>query len=610
MRLFQFTPLLCVVLASCLQSLRQEPTRTPQNENTTYLEDIPHITQMNGELSDFWAEEQTGIDLARVYFKEKATEWEKATVGIVDAGLSPSDEGGVGHGELVARTMQSGDHGSLVGLAKIRKFGEYPFYKVDLDDEEKFAAVLDQFLVELENFDVDVWNFSNHGFPSQFYERLVKIARKRNLIIVTSADNLRSMDTEKDYRKEALSGLFVVSGMTPVGLVGGYSTPMKNSTLAAPADNVLTGNADVFGGTSASAPLVAGVVTAVRTLLPKLPFELARDLLLKSAIPTLNGLEKLGENGRGSLNAFLALRVAERVRESCSKQLTLNCYETQLKNADNWNFPVDTALLSGFSENFPSCASTLPQPTSSDARGLTDASTTFHQLRSAHFLNPRRADLTRALSCAYARELKLPVTATFYGILTEINAGKTRTAIKTQLLQKLAQLKGPLVQEKYLYVHSYFETLLRAYPSDVNTILQQVYLSLNTQQKLALILALDHFTEYLGDDLRNLGDASLLRAIFKDLRANFERAQGREAAGQLCIYTQHLPLQSRIEFLSLIGEFFTGNSADMDNSPLLIPFTALEEERLFFSRECKKLSRTKQFTGGLKALCEKISDNL
>jgi len=564
---------------------------------------------MNGELSDYWGEESSGIDLATRYFTQsKFDNLPRAVVGVIDDDkTNPEIPGEVGHGILVTHAIQSGERGSGMNLATLWKNGSRDFYNL-VYEEEKWNENAKTFLTFLPSAEgVDVLNFSNHGFPTGFFPKLMKIANEKNMIVVTSADNHGLMIYEKDPEKEARNDLMVISALTPLGLLGGFSTPMKNSFIAAAGDNVLTGADEIFGGTSVSTPLVSGVVTSVRTFLPDISFTEMKTLLFKTRILTLNSRSKVKLHGDGYLNAYLAMRVAERIREKCQSNLNKKCYAEHLKSPDTFNFQSEWIRPERWMTTFPKCApeNIAPVPSSASCQDKVEV---FAELRKSSFLAPNNSTFTRALACVYKSELKLPVNALFYENLTLSIDKIPLDKVNEFNRDALRRLKGPLAQSDVEYMMSYFETLMKHFPKDINRIIESVYATLDSNQRLRIILALDEISERLPDQ-PPIVDIGLIETLFADLDKNYEAEIAREYADKLFVYINMRTNKEKVALMPAIAKF---NAAipekELVQSAAAGTYINLDEERTYFAQKCRELLQNKVHANapGLKKLCHWI----
>lgn len=275
----------------------------------------PSNTQVKeGELSPFWAQEATGLDL--VAFPRNAVRMGVGvTMGFVDQGfLKPAGK----QIQPVVLSPKASNHGALVqGLVtaplpfsvqapvvvthqfEVRQTVD--FLKVlDTLEESKQAPAILQIAVDL-------------GNQSEVAREVFTRLSKRSILIAAASARWPG---PPDANEKLFPGILVGS-LSPEGFPSYWSHYDQALAVSAPSDRSLLSTLDganptLFGGTSGASAMVASVVAAAKSLVPDLEMEEVRSILNNTSLPT--PASQKGFKGYASLNAVKLLAVADRIR--------------------------------------------------------------------------------------------------------------------------------------------------------------------------------------------------------------------------------------------------------------------------------------------------------
>ena len=256
------------------------------------------------------------------------------------------------------------------------------------------------------------------------HEFMEKLFRHQDTVVVQAASNdfpfstgYLSINLGKIFkgRKKDMFGerVIQVGSVDEMGVVSAFSESSDNVVVLAPGDFKAVRAFDgkkttMFGGTSASTPLVSAALADVAAFLPRLHKNEAEHLLRQTAIKTsTNEVSEL--NGAGVLNHYKLLRVAERLAEHGWPQNREMLFDEQLYD---------------FSDE----AHTLLK----EAQKASNDDTLLQQLRTAFFLDPDNNEIRTQLATIY-RKAGLKAQALFY----EIPAKAVKQAeVRTKLAKR------------------------------------------------------------------------------------------------------------------------------------------------------------------------------
>ena len=364
-----------------------------------------------GRLSDYWAQEMIGSDLLKEELIKNSQRARKNFIAVFDYG--PAHPHKVG--SLIADN--EGDHSVLPKL-KMKGTGKqlYPvrFYMKHYHTgyPEDYVKVAE----EIKNTDRHPSFINNSmGWSEDTTAEALRSLSPPSVIVVAAGNSEGGFNVnESQSRASEESDLILVGAFSHHGFVSDYSSQGNEVQILAPSSpslnsNNLTsslasrggGEITGFTGTSAAAPLVTGSLAGFELMSDYHPSPSeSKELLEKTALPTVHSYESPQKNGAGLLNSYKLGMVGKRLKEKCQNKGP-RCFQREIKNPSNYQFTVDESLESEVSQVFPSCF------LSGEKRGrggdCLEIERVFNNLRKAVLLNPERKDLWSSLSCIYRK---------------------------------------------------------------------------------------------------------------------------------------------------------------------------------------------------------------
>ena len=378
---------------------------------------------MNGELSDYWAQELIGSDLLREEL-EKVPAPEKE--------IFIFDTLGNNHDLQVKNFISDeGPHAILPELGD--KIAIFRTHK-----SEEYLNLADRFKEKPPSFINNALSWE--GDPN-IYSAFQFFSPSSHTILSSGnffPDDLGSMLSRASKNLHAV----IVGSFSPKGFVSDFSQEGEEIDILAPSDIYLSsfvaGEYRPFGGTSGAAPLVTGSLAGFEWLSgyhPEGPD--IKILLKKTAIPTVHSHEEPRRNGVGLVNTYKLGRLGRRLKEKCAIQDSA-CIKKEIKNDANYLFPVDKTLKEDLARVFPSCfLRDKERKTENEKVSCDEKSKGFKRLRRAVLLSPGQQDLWESLSCIY-RE------ADFLANAEMLN----RIALSIGSKEELIHALSPLLEKK------------------------------------------------------------------------------------------------------------------------------------------------------------------
>ena len=373
-------------------SCREKPTRLspiPINIRTCKLLSYKQ-NLMDGQLSDYWAQEMIGSDLLREDLESASAPKRPNWISVFDTGQ---------HGTAVKNLIS--DKGLHAVLPKLEN-EIAPFF-----DTPSPGKVMSHTADDLQKNPPYFINSSMGWLSEDTYEAFQKTSPPA--VVVTAAGNDFPHNTIESLKVCASENFdtVIVGSFSPTGFVSDFSRSGKAIHITAPSDSWITsadkkGNSIKFAGTSGAAPLVTGGLAAFSWLSGYHPTpKEAKILLEKTAIPTLHSHEKPQINGVGLLNAYKLGEVGKRLKKKCQNK-TSSCFKKEILNEANYRFKLDKNLKRDLGEVFPDCAPGQTLQTGPKAPDCEEKKRTFKKLRQAVLLNPKESkELLKSLSCIY-----------------------------------------------------------------------------------------------------------------------------------------------------------------------------------------------------------------
>ena len=368
---------------------------------------------MEGELSDYWAQELIGSDLMREELKKTALATKKENwIAVFDSEENDhniavknliSDEGP--HAVLPELEKKQTPFSDVSASVNDSSYKEGKGYKSALNLYE--TSYPGDYLFGFRGNPPRYINNSMNWFNSEdIYDVFKNLSTARSQVITIGASGNAFPKRLDDMEKKASKDfdVILVGSLAPDGFVSDFSQSGKEVSILAPSDHWLTsagGRWDnkPFGGTSGAAPLVTGSLAGFEWLSGYHPTaKEAKILLEKTALPTLHSsFEKPRINGAGLLNAYKLGEVAKRLKKKC-KNKSLFCFKEEILNDENYRFAEDKSLRKDLERVFPSCSG--GEPSESSVSSCEEKKELFIALRKELLLNPTR-EYYESLSCLY-----------------------------------------------------------------------------------------------------------------------------------------------------------------------------------------------------------------
>jgi hypothetical protein len=404
-------------------------------------------------LSHFWAQEYVGLDLANQYMgKLKAgTADEKVAPQAVSVQILDSSEGD--HGKNVKHVMISPTLGSCAGIwCRAESFKGFEKNSTFFDltqganDVKTYNAQFLSALSKIKNGEIktDVMNVSMTGIQPETMKAISELTYAKNVIPVIAAGNTLLFDSAEELAKETLAtqDALVVGSLSPDGGISDFSIQGRSVAILSPSDRFLS-SIEAFGGTSGSAPLVAGVAAQIRSLLPGLELQGVIALLQNTSLPTENSFYEPKNQGIGTLNAFAALKFAAKVSEACSlvqdKTQKRSCWLKEISKIKKREQKFDSDLVKEANELFGCGENRKKKEKNNVANRCRDKQEIFKKIRQEAYLNPDVAPYWELLSCVHEK-IAFPKNAEFYASLAERGwPPEEPSQTRKRLLQKYIQ---------------------------------------------------------------------------------------------------------------------------------------------------------------------------
>lgn len=391
----------CVVLESGTKT-SEIPSVWQEDYGTIAYQD--NVTNENGKLTKFWAQEAIGAPESREFIAElkaQGVEIKRQGIGVLESEMVSFDKKGLRGVDISIEAFRQlcsikikpcnkhlGDHGTLVTnliadnspvgisstgiISTINRIGNFNVEKKKLPS-----------IVNLSGF------ISDRSLPK--YQEAFSHFVDQTIVVLSSGNNFPELPNRlvTQYSKKTV----VVGSVDPTGFVSEFSQSIDDLVVLAPSDVFVTsrgaaGSLELFNGTSGAAPQVTGALADIKSILPSLTRDESILLLKRTSTPTaINQVSTA--NGAGTLNQYRALRVAKRLKDK--------------------GFPTDRqALLNDDSiYDFKNEAQKLAD----DA--ITDPKLRLKNLRKAFFLDPDNTPIRKSLADLYS-SYNLSIQSRFY----------------------------------------------------------------------------------------------------------------------------------------------------------------------------------------------------
>jgi len=298
-------------------------------------------------LSDFWADEVTGIDL--VEGERKA----------IKNQLTPN--------EVYVCDSNEDNHMNLVrGVVNraLRIFPSKPVCHQSSDGKSHNPETFAKSLLESERHS-SITNLSMDYGVNIISNQTIHL--NRSILIQASGNDWSKGSpllnlTTNNFINTLDDPQILVGAMGPDGIATHYSQEGKKVSILAPVGNseyttCSTEPCTSLSGTSFAAPQVTYMFKVVRELLPEISKKSLLQIMNLSATPTYHSVfEKPQTNGVGLLNGYKMWRISLRIKDKCKLSTnTSECIQEQLKTHDISKFEKKYDYSTLFNQNFPSC---------------------------------------------------------------------------------------------------------------------------------------------------------------------------------------------------------------------------------------------------------------
>ena len=210
-------------------------------------------------------------------------------------------------------------------------------------------------------------------------------------------------------RNSQVASAILVGSLAPNGDKSDFSQKHSEVAIMAPSDySIHTRDKDEknlvkFDGTSGAAPLVTGSLLAFSDMSGYYPTaKEAKTLLQKTAIPHRYSNDQPRTNGVGMVNAYKMGILGRELKKICKSDPA--CFRRMIQSDSTYDslFPVDASLHSDLQRVFPECSRSVCADVDSYNSFCEEKQSVFKRLRKQAFLNPKKAEYARYLSCIYA----------------------------------------------------------------------------------------------------------------------------------------------------------------------------------------------------------------
>jgi hypothetical protein len=369
-------------------------------------------TQKN-EVSDFWAQELVGLDLAREWLAARRSKiLHRPLVHIWDEPVKkvePDNQGRGKHAYSVQSFFEMGPQAAS-DLARVASNQDVIYdYRGYIQGAQNLKKLKETQLINL-----------SAGWRSYVdsIKKALDLVGTKNTIIVKAAGNrpLRSAG-ESEYEPER-SDFVRVGSLAPNGLITDYSAVRGDWVIYAPSDRFLTARASPsgqmtqFDGTSGAAPLVTGALANYLSLNPQVSREKAQEALIGSAFEFR---DDSGMTHHYVINAFRLLFVG----------LDTQAYREEVGLISAQGLRARNQLI----EQFPACFGYQPflsQQLSSCQQKTND----LKDFRRLFYLEPNNK-MAESISCIY-KNLGFKKESQFFSNWAASETGKLGTQISSQ----------------------------------------------------------------------------------------------------------------------------------------------------------------------------------
>ncbi|MFN9068459.1 MAG: S8 family serine peptidase, partial [Bdellovibrionales bacterium] len=385
---------------------------TPQNSCQILPQSFEH-SQKN-EVSDFWAQELIGLDLAKEWISQRRSQnTHRPLVHIWDEAVElsePDNRGRVNHAYSVQSFFELGPQSASEVAVIFNNQDVIYDYRGYITGAENLEFKSETQLINL-----------SAGWRSYVdsIKNALDLVGQKNTIIVKAAGNrpLRASG-EAEFEPER-SDFVRVGSLAPNGLITDYSALRGDWIIYAPSDRFLTARASPsgqftrFDGTSGAAPLVTGALANYLSMNPKASREKIQKSLISSAFEFRN---ESGQTHHYVINSFRLLFTG----------LDIKTYQREAQPI-LW---LGDLAKNKLKNQFPSCFG-LRINTKNDLQSCQDSKHALKDYRRSFYLEPK-AEMAQEISCIY-KTLGFKKESQFYSNWAASHLGQLERHLRSQL---------------------------------------------------------------------------------------------------------------------------------------------------------------------------------
>ena len=363
---------------------------------------------MDGDLSDYWAQEMTGADLLRKELEKISLPQRENWIAVFD---TPFQD----HHDIGVKNLISGE-GPQAVLPEPED-SKLSMHATNTDDSYKGVLAYYQtqfpgdYMRHAENIQKTAPHFINNSMTWRESEDTYDVFKKLSppsVIAVASGNEFPAKAEKMKVKASKELDIVLVGSLGPNGTASDFSTSGEDVHILAPSDYWISsvgrhGEYKKFGGTSGAAPQVTGALAGFEALSGYHPSpEEAKALLRMTAFPTLHSHEEPQMNGAGLLNSFKLGELAKRLKKKCQNKSS-SCFKEEILNEKNYVFDQDESLIEDLKDVFPRCAANRVKSLGEKPPDCETKARALERLRKAIFLNPKESrEFVKILSCIYS----------------------------------------------------------------------------------------------------------------------------------------------------------------------------------------------------------------
>lgn len=263
---------------------------------------------------DTWALEMMGSDLVRDEIQELQIKPSHA----VNIGVFDTDFGEKGHGEKSSQ-MISGGKFSVGNFAKL-SIVDRNVYQLIHDGNERFNEVLGKTdLINFSQYHPFFHNYGNQkdqlGGKPDYDKPILDLLNKKPFVISSGNAGDENGEAHEDKILMRHKNAIVVGAVSDNGLPTDFTNKSDTVTVLAPGDYLRSSDKEYYNGTSASAPIVSGVLSDVMSIAGPIDGDEIKSMLQYTSTPVPIQKLEAGRHGFGVINHYKLFRVAQRLQE-------------------------------------------------------------------------------------------------------------------------------------------------------------------------------------------------------------------------------------------------------------------------------------------------------